>query len=44
MRWLNDMAASVDMSLSKLWEIGKDREAWPVVVHRVAESRTALRD
>ena len=27
MRWFNDMTASVDMSLSKLWEIGKDREA-----------------
>ena len=44
MRWFNDMTASVDMSLSKLWEIGKDREAWPAEVHRVAESRTALRD
>ena len=38
MRCLDGVADSVDMSLRKLWEIGKDREAWPGAVHRIAES------
>ena len=43
-RWLDDMTDSMDMNLSKFWELVMDREAWPTAVHRVTKSRTQLCD